>query len=127
VLVPYRQQKGEAPKTYDQLFLADRGGLVFEPLPGIFPNVAIIDFISMYPSIMVEYNISPETVATGDEDAWKIPGLNVKVAARQGLVPETLRPMRDKRVAIKRLLKKLPKTDPRRLPGVKRMKNCWLF
>ena len=64
ILIPYQQQKGEVSKTYDQLFVADRGGLVFEPLLGIYPNVAIIDFISMYPSIMVEYNISPETVAT---------------------------------------------------------------
>ena len=41
ILVPYQQQKGEVSKTYDQLFVADRGGLVFEPLLGIYPNVAI--------------------------------------------------------------------------------------
>ena len=114
ILVPYQQQKGEVSKTYDQLFVADRGGLVFEPLLGIYPNVAIIDFISMYPSIMVEYNISPETVGVEEsDDAWWLSELNVWVSSHEGLVPATLRPMVHKRVAIKRLLKKIGKSDPR--------------
>ena len=113
ILIPYQQQKGEVSKTYDQLFVADRGGLVFEPLLGIYPNVAILDFVSMYPSIMVEYNISPETVATDKEDSWLIPELNVRVSSREGLIPATLRPMVHKRVAIKRLLKKIGKSDSR--------------
>jgi DNA polymerase-2 len=114
VLVPYQHQKGEVPKTYAQLFRADRGGLVFQPLLGLYRNVAILDFISMYPSVMVEYNISPETVGADDEDAWDVPGLGIKVGMRPGLVPETLRPLRDKRVALKRLLKSLDPKDPRR-------------
>ena len=113
ILIPYQQQKGEVSKTYDQLFVADRGGLVFEPLLGIYPNVAILDFVSMYPSIMVEYNISPETVATQEEDSWLISELNVRVSSREGLIPATLRPMVQKRVAIKRLLKKIGKGDNR--------------
>jgi DNA polymerase II len=112
-LIPYQQQKGEVSKTYDQLFVADRGGLVFEPLLGIYPNVAILDFVSMYPSIMVEYNISPETVAIQEEDSWLIPELNVRVGSREGLIPATLKPMVHKRVAIKRLLKKIGKHDAR--------------
>ena len=104
VLVPYQQQKGEVPKTYNQLVDSDRGGLVFEPLPGIFPNVAIIDFMSMYPSIIVEYNISPETVGVEEEDAFEIPEMGIKISSREGLVPAALRPMVEKRVKIKRLL-----------------------
>jgi len=112
ILVPYQQQKGEVPKTYNQLVMADRGGLVFEPLPGVFPSVAILDFVSMYPSIIAEYNVSPETVAVEEEDAWQIPELDIKISAREGLVPATLRPMKNKRVKIKRLLKKMSKTNP---------------
>lgn len=113
VLIPYEQQRGEAPKTYDELVVADRGGLVFEPLPGIFPNVAVLDFVSMYPATIVKYNISPETVCVEAEDAWKIPELGIKVAAREGLIPAALRPLADKRIRLKALLKKLPKTDMR--------------
>lgn len=113
VLVPYRQQKGEIPKTYDELVRSDRGGLVFEPLPGVFPYVAIIDFMSMYPSVMIGYNISPETVGVDDEDAFAIPDMGVRISPREGLVPATLRPMVEKRIKIKRLLKKMGRNDPR--------------
>jgi DNA polymerase II len=115
ILVPYQQQKGEVPKTYEELVVSDRGGMVFEPLRGVFPNVAIIDFMSMYPSIIVEYNISPETVGVDEEDAFDIPEMGIKISSREGLVPATLRPMVEKRVKIKRLLKKLNKNDPRYL------------
>jgi DNA polymerase-2 len=115
ILVPYQQQKGEVPKTYEELVVSDRGGMVFEPLRGVFPNVAIIDFISMYPSIIVEYNIPPETVGVEEDDAFDIPEMGIKISSREGLVPATLRPMVEKRVKIKRLLKSLNKDDPRYL------------
>ena len=111
ILVPYQQQKGEVPKTYNQLVMSDRGGLVFEPLIGVFPNVAIIDFISMYPATIVEYNISPETVGVEEEDAFYIPEMGIKISSFQGLVSATLRPMVKKRVKIKRLLKTMKKSD----------------
>jgi DNA polymerase II len=113
VFVPYQQQKGEVPKTYNQLVASDRGGLVFEPLQGVFPNVAIIDFMSMYPSIIVEYNISPETVGVEDKDAFEISEMGIKINSQEGLVPAALRPMVEKRIAVKRLLKKIDKKDER--------------
>jgi len=111
--VPYEQQKGEEPKTYDQLVTADRGGLVFEPLPGVFSHVAIIDFVSMYPAAIVKYNISPETVCVDEPDAWEIPELNIKVSSREGLIPATLRPLVHKRVQLKKRLKEMQKNDAR--------------
>ena len=113
VLVPYQQQKGEVPKTYNQLVASDRGGLVFEPLQGVFPNVAIIDFISMYPSIIVAYNISPETVGVEEEDGFYIPDMGIKVSPRTGLVPAALREMVEKRVKVRRRLKMMEKDDAR--------------
>jgi DNA polymerase-2 len=111
ILVPYQQQKGEVPKTYNELVVSDRGGLVFEPLPGVFPHVAIIDFISMYPSIIAEYNISPETVGVQEEGAFEIPEMGIKISPRQGLIPAALRPMVKKRVRIKQLLRKMKEND----------------
>ncbi len=113
VLVPYQQQKGELPKTYNQLVTSDRGGSVFEPLPDVFPNVAILDFMSMYPSIIVEYNISPETVGVEAGDAFSIPEMGIKIGPQEGLVPAALRPMVEKRVEIRRRLKTMDKNDPR--------------
>lgn len=127
VLVPFQQQKGEIPKTYNELVVSDRGGLVFEPLAGVFPHVAIIDFMSMYPSIIVEYNISPETVGVDEADAFEIPEMGIKISSHEGLIPATLRPMVDKRVKIKRLLKGMDETDPR-YTRYKAIKNAlkWL-
>ena len=113
VLVPYQQQKGEVPKTYNQLVASDRGGLVFEPLQGVFPNVAIIDFISMYPSIIVEYNISPETVGVEEEEGLYIPEMGIKIGSHEGLVPAALRRMVKKRIRVRRRLKTMDKNDAR--------------
>jgi DNA polymerase-2 len=35
------------------------GGTILEPLPGLFSNVAVFDFRSLYPSIMRTFNIDP--------------------------------------------------------------------
>lgn len=97
VLVPAVKQQAEAPKTLDELIRADKGGMIYQPLVGVHPEVAQIDFASMYPSIMVRHNISPETTGR--------PG------APDGLVPQTLRPLLEKRLALKRTLNGLHPRD----------------
>ncbi|HSJ88790.1 MAG TPA: DNA polymerase domain-containing protein [Anaerolineales bacterium] len=114
-LVPYQHQKGEVRKTFNQFVRADRGGLVFIPTPGVFENVAILDFSSKMASIMIRYNVSPETVVSMDAagEGVEIPELGVKILSRPGLIPQTLRAMRDKRLALKKLLKSMDKNDSR--------------
>ena len=114
-LVPYQRQKGEIAKTFNEFVRGDRGGLVLQPPPGIFPNVAILDFASMMPSLMIKYNVSPETVVAIDDarEGYEIRDLGVKVLPTPGLIPQALKPMRDKRLALKRLLKSIDKTDLR--------------
>ncbi len=113
VLIPYQSQKGEIPKSYHQLMKADRGGLVVQPPAGIFPNVAVLDFSSMMASIMIEYNVSPETAVTHETEALNIPEFGIEIDSREGLMPCALRPLRDKRLAMKHLLKHLSGDDPR--------------
>jgi len=110
-LIPFQRQKGEIPKTFNQLFSAARGGLVFQPTPGIFQNVAVLDFSSKMASIMIKYNVSPETVVSIQQEGegLEIPELGVKILSRPGLIPQTLKLMRDKRLALKRLLKPIDK------------------
>ncbi|MEM0349148.1 MAG: DNA-directed DNA polymerase I [Candidatus Caldarchaeum sp.] len=45
-----------------------RGALVVEPVPGIHFNVTVLDFASLYPSILKEYNLSFETINCGHEE-----------------------------------------------------------
>ncbi|HHY88717.1 MAG TPA: hypothetical protein GYA06_07355 [Chloroflexi bacterium] len=105
VLVPWRKQQSEQPKTALQLIESDQGGMVYQPLIGVYSSVGALDFISMYPSIMVRCNISPETV----------PLRHVEPSdADPGLVPRTLAPLLEKRVALKHRLAGMPGWDPRR-------------
>ncbi len=38
------------------------GGFVKEPVPGLHENIAVLDFRSLHPTIMISHNISPETL-----------------------------------------------------------------
>jgi DNA polymerase-2 len=106
VLVPYQKQQAEAFKSAPELLRADRGGLVYQPLIGRHQAVAELDFISMYPSIMVYGNISPERVGReGEPMGW--------AAEPEGLVPQALRPLLAKRVAIKEQLAQMNPQDCR--------------
>jgi DNA polymerase-2 len=134
VLVPWHKQQAERLKSLGDLLRADQGGLVYQPTVGLHFNVAEIDFISMYPGIMVRFNISPETVGssaaiaeaarilgdptsphqpTGELPRWDaIPAH--PVAEASGLVPQTLAPLLKKRLALKGRLAGMPEWHPQR-------------
>jgi DNA polymerase, archaea type len=52
------------------------GGFVLFPKPGVHEDVLSLDFSAMYPSIMISYNISPDTVMSPDEgtEFYEAPG-----------------------------------------------------
>jgi len=50
-----------APKRVEQPYYPYKGGMVLAPKAGIHKEVAVFDFSAMYPSLMVKYNISPDT------------------------------------------------------------------
>ena len=51
-----------------------KGAIVLEPSVGLHDNVAVLDFSAMYPSLMVKYNISPDTlVDRGGDDVFEVP------------------------------------------------------
>ena len=39
-----------------------RGAIVLKPKPGVHEKIAVLDFTSMYPSIMIKYNVGPDTL-----------------------------------------------------------------
>jgi DNA polymerase II len=115
VLVPWHKQQAERPKSALELMRADQGGLVYQPLTGLHHDVAEIDFISMYPSIMARFNISPETVGAHGAGAQPVPEIGLCIdRERPGLIPQTLDPLLNKRLALKERLADLPAWDPRR-------------
>jgi DNA polymerase-2 len=62
ILIPSKKREPEDFKSASTLLLADRGGLIFQPPIGYHEDVAELDFVSMYPTIMVRHNVSPETI-----------------------------------------------------------------
>ncbi len=51
-----------------------KGAIVLEPSVGLHDSVAVLDFSAMYPSLMVKYNISPDTLVNkGGEDVFEVP------------------------------------------------------
>jgi DNA polymerase-2 len=62
ILIPSKKREPEDFKSAETLLLADRGGLIYQPPIGYHEDVAELDFVSMYPTIMVWHNVSPETI-----------------------------------------------------------------
>lgn len=114
ILIPLRKEQTERAKTTSQLFREDMGGTVYDPIVGLHEDVAEVDFFSMYPSIMVHFNISPETVNTTKPTAELVTNLENMTRDKQlGLIPQTLGPLLDKRYKLKNHLLSLSRMDCR--------------
>jgi len=61
-LIKNAQKIGELiPKRIEQPYRPYVGAIVLKPEPGLHENIAVLDFKSMYPNIMITYNLSPDT------------------------------------------------------------------
>lgn len=45
-----------------------KGAVVLKPKPGVHEDVVVLDFTSMYPSIMIKYNVGPDTLLRPGEE-----------------------------------------------------------
>jgi DNA polymerase I len=71
-LIKHTHGLGElVPKRIEQPYRPYAGGVVLKPLPGLHGDIAVLDFKSMYPSLMIAYNISPDTYVPPKEAAPK--------------------------------------------------------
>jgi DNA polymerase elongation subunit (family B) len=104
ILIPWRKNEPEKPKTALELLTVDKGGLIYQPILGEHEAVVEIDFASMYPSLMVTRNISPETVlcACCRNDAVPEAGYNI-CTKRRGLIPTTIEPLIERRRRYKQM------------------------
>ncbi len=115
ILIPWKSAFAEHFKTYSQLFVADRGGMIFEPRVGVHEQVGELDFSSLYPSIMCAKNLSGETVlcACCTQSKLCVPELGWHICEKKiGIVPQSLEILLKKRAQYKQLLKS-PQIDPK--------------
>jgi DNA polymerase elongation subunit (family B) len=105
-LVPMEKQQVEDFRPSSDLVIADKGGLVYEPKIGWYEQVVEYDFVSMYPQLMVQNNISPETVNCSCCRHNRVPEIGHNLCQRRkGLVPAVLDPILRKRTEYKRRAK----------------------
>ena len=88
-----------------------KGGEVLEPKKGLLEDVLILDYKSLYPTIMMAHNLCYTTVVTGDRpegETIKPPsgGEFVPSGAFKGIVPSILEDLLNRRVETKVLMKR---------------------
>ncbi len=85
------------------------GAFVVEPKPGLHENIAVFDFRSLYPSIIISHNIDPETIMCSCCKKTKknqVPGTDYYFCTKKtGFIPKVLNDLIDKRVRIKKKMK----------------------
>lgn len=81
-----------------------KGGLVFDPEKGLYDKfILVMDFNSLYPSIIQEYNICFTTVERNDDDEDKVPEVPEEQAL--GILPKLISTLVQWRRQIKNLMK----------------------
>jgi DNA polymerase-2 len=65
------------------------GGALLEPQPGIFRNVAVFDFKSLYPSLIRTFNLDPLAHARADGDAITAPN-GARFARHDAILPKVI-------------------------------------
>lgn len=88
------------------------GGFVKEPIPGIHENIAVLDFRSLYPSIIATFNISPETLNCEccKGNGHKVPELGHWFCKkREGFVSSVVKELIERRIEVKKKLKEVKK------------------
>lgn len=127
ILIPYQKAEPEKYKTAWDLLLGDKGGLVYMQPVGLIENVAEIDYASMYPTVMMKKNLSPETVRCSCCSNTNVPEINYNVCEkREGLLPLALRPILERRRTYKHL-KKNSRGAPRELYDRRQHALKWLL
>jgi DNA polymerase elongation subunit (family B) len=104
-VVTWKKNLPEDFKTAKELMVTDRGGFIYEPVVGIHSKVLELDFTSLYPSIMVRFNISPETLKCPccPDSRRRVPEIGYNICEKQvGLIAKVLKPVIQRRMVYKK-------------------------
>ncbi|VVB98929.1 DNA polymerase [uncultured archaeon] len=109
-LIPNKPSEAEVHQRSLQTY---EGGFVKEPIPGLHENIAVLDFRSLHPTIMISHNVSLETLKCGHASCRN--GKNVspdkdwfcemKIGFLAGILEEILK----ERIELKKKAKSLEK------------------
>ncbi|MBI3034970.1 ribonuclease H-like domain-containing protein [Candidatus Woesearchaeota archaeon] len=87
-----------------------QGAFVYEPKPGLYKDIVVFDFRSLYPTILSSHNIGPDTIDCGccGDAAKSSPDESEKhwfCGKRKGFIPILLEELITRRMRIKEIIK----------------------
>jgi DNA polymerase elongation subunit (family B) len=100
----YNEIKERRMNTYE-------GGFVFEPKPGLYNDLVVFDYRSLYPTIISSHNISPGTLKCSccKDTAKKIPLEKEELwfcKKKKGFIPTLIEDLITRRMRIKEIINK---------------------
>ena len=110
------ENKPDEAAIQQRLMHPIKGGYVKEPESGLHENLAVLDFSSLYPTIMISHNVSPDSLGCRHEKCREkngAPNGHWFCLEKKGLVPEIIKSLFEKRMKIKKEAKALDKKDKR--------------
>jgi len=97
------------------------GAYVVDPKKGIHDNIVLFDFRSLYPSIIISHNIDPSAMdcdCCKKEEAYQSPSGHHFCKKNVGLIPETVGELIQRRIEVKKRLKKEKDAERKRFLDV---------
>ncbi|MFH1752030.1 MAG: DNA-directed DNA polymerase [archaeon] len=107
-LVPNKPTEQELSTRMKHTFT---GAFVKEPIPGLHENIAILDFKSYHPSLLVSYNLSPEIMNCSCCKGTRKVKSNYYCKKRKGFIPKVVMGLLEKRDKTKKEMKKFDKNS----------------
>lgn len=111
LLIPNKPREEEVSERYRHTF---EGAFVMSPVAGLHKNIAVVDFRSYHLSLIISYNISPETIDCNcckdtSKEETLILGHHL-CHSKKGFVPTLLSSLLSLRLSIKENMKSLDKS-----------------
>ncbi|MCD6477710.1 MAG: DNA polymerase elongation subunit [Candidatus Aenigmarchaeota archaeon] len=127
VLFPMKPENEEVKKRMNERKDKEfKGGFVMEPKVGLHTDgcILVLDFKSLYPSIIRTYNICPTTILIEDDKEVEYNQAPngakfVKRSVREGIVPNVLERLIDQRAVVKKDMYREKDPDKKRILNAK--------
>jgi len=98
IYIPELAKRGIVAPSVDEKRKTElvRGGALLEPKPGLYANVAVFDFKSLYPSLIRTFNLDPLAHARAGEAAIEAPN-GARFSRTEAILPEVIEEFTERR------------------------------
>ncbi len=100
------ERKPNNKEISERMYAKYEGAFVYQPKPGLYENVRVFDFRSLYPSIIIAHNIEPYSMSyeSGNNEI-NLPDKKVFFENKNSFLPNILKQIINQRIKVKNKLK----------------------